>query len=73
MTLFMIEVFNFHCALYEEAPKVPIEDSAEEKEIYDLKANEWERSISNNVSLLIMKHTMSSDIRNAIPDSVYAK
>jgi hypothetical protein len=67
----MIEVFNFHCALYEEALKVPIEDSAEEKEIYDLKADEWERS--NNVSLLIMKHTISSDIRNAIPDSVYAK
>jgi hypothetical protein len=39
--------------------------------MYDLKVNEWERS--NNVWLLIMKNTISSNIRNAIPDSVYAK
>jgi hypothetical protein len=43
----MIEVFDFHCALYGEALKVPIEDSVEAKEMYDLKVNEWERS--NNV------------------------
>jgi hypothetical protein len=67
----MIEVFDFHCALYGEAPKVPFEDPVEAKEMYDLKVNEWERS--NNVSLLIMKNTISSNIRNAIPNSVYAK
>jgi hypothetical protein len=43
----------------------------EAKEMYDLKVNEWERS--NNVSLLIMKNTISSNKRNAIPDSVYTK
>jgi hypothetical protein len=67
----MIDVFDFHCALYREAPKVPIEDSVKAKEMCDLKVNEWERS--NNVSLLIMKNTISSDIRNAIPDSVNTK
>ena len=44
---------------------------AEEKENYDQSAVEWEKS--NCVSLLMIKHTISSKIKNAIPDSVYAK
>ena len=44
---------------------------AEEKEKYDQSAVEWEKS--NCVSLLMIKHTISSEIKNAIPDSVYAK
>jgi hypothetical protein len=70
-TLLMIEILDYHYALDEEAPKVPIEDYVEAKEKYNFKANEWERS--NHVSLLIMKNTISSDIKNAIPDSMYAK
>jgi hypothetical protein len=64
----MIEILDYHHALYEEAPKVPTGDYVEAKEKYNLKENEWERS--NHVSLLIMKHTISSDIKNAIPDSM---
>ena len=45
--------------------------SAEEKEKYDQKGKEWERS--NGLSLLIMKHTISSDVMKAIPDSVNTK
>ena len=71
MTLFLIEACDLHHALYEEAPRVPIENSTEEKEKYDLKAKQWEKS--NHCSLLMMKHTMSSEIKNAIPDSVYVK
>jgi hypothetical protein len=70
-TIFMIKIHDYHLALYEDAPIVPDENSIVEKEKYDLKAKEWERS--NKVSLLIMKHTISSDIKNAIPDSLYAK
>src|SRR5664279_5641568 len=70
-TLFMIEIFDLHHALYEEAPIVPIVNSAEEKEKYDKKSVEWEKS--NHISLLMMKHTISAEIKNAIPDSVYAK
>jgi hypothetical protein len=70
MTLLMIEVFDFQYPLYGEAPKVPIEDSVEANEMYDLKVNEWERS--DNVSLLFIKNTIFSNIRNAIPDSLYA-
>jgi hypothetical protein len=70
-TLFLIKIHDFHHALYKETPRVPAENYAEEKEKYDLKAKEWKRS--NNCSLLIMKHTISSNIKNAIPDSGYAK
>ena len=70
-TLFIIEILDFHHALYEEAPSVPIMNSSKEKEKYDQKAMEWEKS--NHISLLMIKHTISSEIKNAIPDSVYAK
>jgi hypothetical protein len=70
-TLLMIEILDNHYALYEEDQKLHGEDYIEAKEKYNLKANEWE--ISNHGSLLIMKHTISSNIRNAIINSVYAK
>lgn len=66
---FLIEISDFHHSFYEEAPRVPVENYAEEKEKYDLKDKEWKRS--NNCSLLMMKDTISFDIKNAIPDSVY--
>ena len=69
--IFMIEIFDFQHALYEEAPRVPIVNSTEEKEKYDQSAIEWDKS--NRVSVLMIKHTISSEIKNAIPDSVYAK
>ena len=37
-TLFLIYIFDLHIALYEEAPRVPIVNSAEEKEKYDQSA-----------------------------------
>ena len=61
-TLFPIYIVDLHIALYEEAPRVPIVNSAEEKEKYDQKVVEWNKS--NNVSLLMMKHTISSEIKN---------
>ena len=67
----MLEIMDLHIALFEEAPRVPIENSVEEKEKYELKAAEWEKS--NNVSLIILKHVTSSEIKNKIPDSVYVK
>ena len=70
-TLFMLEIMDLHIALFEEAPRVSIENSVEEKEKYELKAAEWEKS--NNVSLIILKHVTSSEIKNKILDSVYAK
>ena len=70
-TLFMLEILDLHIALFEEAPRVSIENSVKEKEKYELKAAEWENS--NNVSLIILKHVTSSEIKNKIPDSVYAK
>src|SRR5664279_3164379 len=70
-TLFLIEIHDLHHALYEDAPGVSIVNSAEEKEKYELKAMKWEKS--NHCSLLMLKHTISSDKKSAIPDSVYAK
>ena len=69
--LLNIEILDLHRALYEEVPKVPFDDSPEEMEKYDHKTKEWERS--NRFSRFIMKYTMSTDIKNAIPDSVDAK
>jgi hypothetical protein len=69
--IFMINIHDYHHALYEEDPRVPDENYVEENEKYDLKAKEWERS--NNASPFIMKHTISFDIKNEIPDSLYTK
>jgi hypothetical protein len=71
MILFMIEINEPYHALYEEAPKVPAEDSVGDKEKYLLKAKVWERS--DHFSLFVVNYTISIDIKNAIPDSVYAK
>ena len=38
---------------------------------YNLKSMKWERS--DSCSLLIIKHTISSEVKNAIPDPEYAK
>ena len=70
-TLFMLKIMDLHTAVYEEAPRVSIENFVEEKEKYELKAVEWQKS--KNVSLIILKHTTSSEIKNKIPESVYVK
>ena len=40
----MMEIFDLHRALYEEAPRVSIVNSVEWEEYYDLKAMKWEMS-----------------------------
>ena len=64
--LFIIKIHDLDYALHEEAPRVRIENSVEGKEY-----EKWDKS--NNFSLLMMKSTISSDIKKEIPNSVYAK
>ena len=72
MTLFMTVIFlTFIMHYMKEAAKVPNVNYVEEKEKFDLEAMKWE--MSNSRSLHIMNHTISSEINNAAPDSVYAK